>query len=212
MEIAIFTFNPFAENTYLLYDDTKECIIVDPGCMDASERATLVDFISENQLRPVRLVNTHCHIDHVLGNKYISEKYNLALTSHKGEAVVLQAQPTVSQMYGIPYEGSPDITEFLDDGDDLQFGGTTLKVLYTPGHSPASISFYHEESKQLIAGDVLFAGSIGRTDLPGGDFDTLIQSIKTQFMTLEDDVVVYPGHGNSTTIGQERRTNPFLNS
>ena len=210
MDIAIFTFNPFSENTYVLYDDSKDCVIFDPGCSNNDEQSQLVDFIETNGLKPVKLVNTHCHIDHVLGNKFVSEKYGLPLISHKGEAVVLAMQPQISTMYGIAYNPSPEITEFLDDGDILQFGNTELKVLFTPGHSPASISFYNEETKVVIGGDVLFQGSIGRTDLPGGDFDTLARSIKEKFYVLPDEVIVYSGHGESTTIGVEKRTNPFV--
>ena len=210
MEIAIFTFNPFSENTYVLYDETKDCVIIDPGCSTEEEQEQLTGFISQQSLVPVHLVNTHCHIDHVLGNKFVSDRYGLSLTSHTGEQVVLDAQPMVSQMYGISYLRSPDIKIFLDQDDVLTFGNTTLKVLFTPGHSPASISLYNHETLQLIAGDVLFDGSIGRTDLPGGDFKTLINSIKTQFLVLDDKVVVYSGHGEITTIGKERRSNPFL--
>ena len=210
MEIAIFTFNPFSENTYVLYDETKDCVIIDPGCSTEEEQEQLTGFISQQSLVPVHLVNTHCHIDHVLGNKFVSDLYGLSLTSHTGEQVVLDAQPMVSQMYGISYLRSPDIKIFLDQDDVLTFGNTTLKVLFTPGHSPASISLYNHETLQLIAGDVLFDGSIGRTDLPGGDFKTLINSIKTQFLVLDDKVVVYSGHGEITTIGKERRSNPFL--
>lgn len=210
MDIAIFTFNPFAENTYILYDETKECVIIDPGCSNKDEQQQLTDFITAHNLKPVKLVNTHCHIDHVLGNKYISQKYGLPLTSHEGEAVVLAMQPQISTMYGIPYDPSPEISVFLDDGDELQFGSTSLKVFYTPGHSPASISFYDEEGGILIGGDVLFQGSIGRTDLPGGDFDTLARSIKEKLYVLPDEVVVYSGHGPSTKIGIEKRTNPFV--
>lgn len=210
MDIAIFTFNPFAENTYVLFDETKECIIIDPGCSNLEEQNQLVDFISSNALKPVKLVNTHCHIDHVLGNKFVSEKYNLPLISHEGESVVLAMQPQVSGMYGIGYDPSPDITIFLKDGDTLNFGNTALDVLFTPGHSPASISFYNQKAGVVIGGDVLFQGSIGRTDLPGGDFDTLAKSIREKLYVLPDEVVVYCGHGPSTTIGVEKRTNPFV--
>ena len=210
MDIAIFTFNPFSENTYILYDDSKECVIIDPGCSNNGEQKQLTDFIESNSLKPVKLVNTHCHIDHVLGNKFVSEKYNLPLVSHKGEEVVLAMQPQISTMYGIAYDPSPEITQFLEDGDTLKFGNTTLKVLFTPGHSPASISFYNEENSIVIGGDVLFQGSIGRTDLPGGNFDTLAKSIRQKFYVLPDDVTVYSGHGSSTTIGEEKRTNPYV--
>ncbi len=210
MDIAIFTFNPFAENTYILYDHTKECVIIDPGCSNIEEQEQLIDFIESNSLRPVKLVNTHCHIDHVLGNKFVSEKYDLPLISHRGEVKVLAMQTQVSSMYGIAYNPSPEITKFLDDGNVLTFGRTALKVLFTPGHSPASISFYNEEAGVVIGGDVLFQGSIGRTDLPGGDFDTLAKSIKEKLYVLPDDVIVYCGHGPSTTIGVEKRSNPFV--
>ena len=210
MDIAIFTFNPFVENTYVLYDETGECVIFDPGCFDPGEQEQLTDFIESNNLKPVKLINTHCHIDHVLGNKFISEKYNLPLTSHRGEVTVLAMQPQVSTMYGIPYNPSPEITEFLEDGDQLKFGNTVLEVLFTPGHSPASISFYSEKDGVVIAGDVLFQGSIGRTDLPGGDFDTLAKSIREKLYVLPDEVSVFPGHGPKTTIGVEKRTNPFV--
>lgn len=210
MEIHFFTFNAFAENTYVLYDKTKECVIIDPGCNTAAERQQLDGFILREGLKPVVLVNTHCHIDHVLGNDHISEKYGLPLVAHKGEIPVLEACEMVSKMYGILYTPSPEISSYLDAGDELTFGDTSLQVLYTPGHSPASISFYHSPSGTLIAGDVLFQRSIGRTDLPGGDFDTLISSIRNKFFTLPDETVVYPGHGPSTTIGEEKKYNPFM--
>lgn len=210
MQLKRFTFNDFQENTYILWDDTKECIIIDPGCNSHEEEQTLVDFIDSNNLTPVRLVNTHCHIDHVLGNTFIAEKYNLDLNAHKGEIPVLQANVMVAQMYGMHYIPSPEIKHFLDESMTLDFGNTSLQILYTPGHSPASISFFHPQTKQLIAGDVLFQGSIGRTDLPGGDFDTLIKSIKTQYYPLGDDVIVYPGHGPETSIIEEKIRNPFL--
>ena len=210
MEIAVFTFNSFAENTYVLYDETKECIILDPGCNTEDERKQLIDFITSSELTPVKLVNTHCHIDHVLGNNFIHEKYNLPLISHKLEQLVLDNMGGVAHMYAIEYDPSPKIVEFLDEGDVLKFGNTTLEVLFTPGHSPGSISFFHRTSKQLIAGDVLFQRSIGRTDLPGGDHAAIINSIKTKLFPLGDDVVVYSGHGPNTTIGEERRENPFL--
>ena len=210
MDIAIFTFNAFSENTYILYDDTKECIIIDPGCNTIKEQNTLSGFISSNNLIPVKLVNTHCHIDHILGNKYVADKYNLHLISHEGEKIVLEMGRQVSIMYGISYEESPKIKEFLDESDILIFGNTKLEVLFTPGHSPASISFYCSDAGIIIAGDVLFKDSIGRTDLPGGDFDTLAESIRNKLYTLPDETVVFCGHGPSTTIGHEKNNNPFV--
>ena len=211
MNLAQFTFNPFSENTYVLYDETKECVIVDPGCSDSAEQKELVDFLESNGLNPVSLFNTHCHIDHVLGNKFISEKYNLPLASHKGEAQELAGSMIAARMYGIAYDPSPEISIFYEEGDVFKFGNTQMQVLFTPGHSSSSICLFHKESNQLIAGDVLFYGSIGRTDLPGGDHETLIRSIKEKLMIISDEVRVYPGHGPSTTIGFERENNPFIN-
>lgn len=209
--VAKFTFNPFQENTYVVYDETKECIIFDPGCYTETERNELTDFINKKELKPVRLINTHCHLDHIFGNHFIHTQYQLPLEIHQGELVVLQAVPQVSMMYGIPYpDQSPNPGRFIEVGEMIEFGNSRLKSLFTPGHSPASLSFYCEASKFVIAGDVLFQGSIGRTDLPGGNFDTLIASIKTQLMPLPEEVEVYPGHGPKTTIGYEKRSNPFL--
>jgi len=210
MEVAVFTFNEFSENTYLLYDATKACIIVDPGCNSREEQALFSDFIESNGLTPVKLINTHCHIDHVLGNRYVFEKYGLELIAHQAEIPVLKAADISSKIYQINYDPSPEISSFLEEGEFVEFGETKLEVLFTPGHSPGSISFYHKESKQLIGGDVLFQGSIGRTDLPGGDFDTLISSIKNKIFPLGDEVIVYSGHGPSTTVGNEKKLNPFL--
>lgn len=211
MNVISLTFNAFQENSYILFDDTKECIIIDPGCNSPKEEQILVRTIKEHGLTPTRLINTHCHIDHVFGNKFVAKRYNLELESHRGEIPVLEAVSQVAKMYGLGTVTSPLITKFLEEGDELKFGNTTMSVLFTPGHSPASISFYNEADKILIAGDVLFQGSIGRTDLPGGNHDLLIKNIKTKFLVLPDDVVVYSGHGPSTNIGFERAHNPFLN-
>ncbi len=211
MLVAKLTFNPFQENTYIVYDDTKECIIFDPGMYTAEERNQLADFIQQNELKPVRLINTHCHIDHVFGNNFVHKTYNLPLEIHKGELPVLEAVPQVCMMYGVPYsDPSPMPERFIKEGDIIEFGNSKLKAIFTPGHSPASLSFYNETSKQLIAGDVLFYQSIGRTDLPGGDMATLLGSIKDNIFPLGDEVTVYPGHGPKTTVGYERVNNPFL--
>lgn len=210
LQVKSFTFNDFYENTYLLFDETKECVIIDPGCNNEHEKSLLSNFITENELTPIHLLNTHCHIDHILGNKYVADTYGLTLVSHKGEIPVLEFGSQTAAMYHIPYEKSPNIEIFVDEGDVISFGNTTLDIIFTPGHSPASISFYHKESNILIAGDVLFQGSIGRTDLPGGNFEVLIRMIKSKFLTLPDETIVYPGHGEHTNIGIEKRTNPFL--
>jgi len=210
MTVQSFTFNDFQENTYIIYDDTKDCIIIDPGCGNHHEQNQLSCFIELRGLKPKHLINTHCHIDHILGNKYVSDLYQLKLTSHKKEIPVLQFGIQTALMYQINYDISPDIEIFIDEEDIIYFGQSTLKVLFTPGHSPASISLVNESEKILIAGDVLFKGSIGRTDLPGGNFETLTRVIKSKFFTLHDDTIVYSGHGEQTTIGIEKRTNPFF--
>lgn len=211
MEIAIFTFNPFQENTYVLFDETGECAIFDPGCFEGHERLELDNFITSRQLKPVRLINTHCHLDHVYGNNFCARSYGLELEIHKGELPVLEAVPRVSQMYGIPYpDPSPMPTKFIEEGDVIEFGNTQLEAIFTPGHSPASLSFFNRENNVLIAGDVLFRESIGRTDLPGGSFEVLEKSIQEKIYPLGDEVKVYPGHGPDTTVGWEKKNNPFV--
>ena len=209
-EIAIFTFNPFQENTYVLYDETKDCVIIDPGCYTAEERNRLKSFIEEKELKPVRLINTHSHIDHVLGNWWVADEYKLDLELHKDEVAGLVAAPHYGRTMGIIMQASPEPKHFIEAGDVITFGNTSLKALFTPGHSPASVSFFCESGNFVIGGDVLFKDSIGRTDLPGGNFQTLIESIKTQFYPLGDDVQVFPGHGPATTVGYEKQYNPFL--
>jgi len=212
MNIEVFVFNAFYENTYILYDETGECAIIDPGCSSYEEKQKLTQFIQEKNLNPVLLLNTHCHIDHILGNQFIHQHFKLPLGGHRGEIPVLASAVQIAHMYQLYYEPSPEISVFYEDGDTIAFGNTQLKVLFVPGHSPASIAFYHQDSASLIGGDVLFQGSIGRTDLPGGDYDTLISSIQKKLFTLPDAVRVHSGHGNPTTIGIEKTTNPFFNS
>ena len=210
-QVVQLTFNPFQENTYIVYDETGECVIFDPGCFEVHEKQELAKKIEELSLTPVRLINTHCHLDHVFGNKFVAEQYSLPLEIHEAEAPVLAAVPQICQMYGLPLpDESPEPSSFLHAGETVKFGNTILEMLFTPGHSPGSLSFYCREDKFVIAGDVLFYGSIGRTDLPGGDYDTLIQSIKTQLLPLGDDITVYSGHGPATRMGYERKNNPFL--
>ncbi len=210
-QVEKFEFNPFAENTYVVFDETSACAIFDPGCYTWEEREALQKFVEEKNLRPVRLINTHCHLDHVFGNAFVARTWNIGLEIHAGELPVLQRFPQTAQMYGIPHaEMSPMPARFIETGEVIEFGNTRLKTLFTPGHSPASISFYCAEGGFVIAGDVLFLESIGRTDLPGGDFDVLIQSIRSQLFTLPNETLVYPGHGPATTIRHEKEYNPFL--
>ena len=209
MTIQTFVFNPFQENTIVAFDETREAVVIDPGCYAAEERKDLDDFISTRKLTVKYLLNTHCHIDHVLGNDYIKEKYKVKLLIHPYDEPVLRAVKSYATNYGFPgyRETLPD--QYLKEGDTVQFGNTTLEVLFLPGHSPGHIGFYNRDQKVILSGDVLFEGSIGRTDLPGGDFNTLIDSIHRKLFTLPDDVIVYPGHGRTTTLGEEKISNPF---
>lgn len=156
MNIQVFTFNPFSENTYVLYDETRECVIVDPGCYTPTEQIRLKSYIEQEKLKPVRLILTHCHIDHVLGNAFVYRTWGLKPEHHKTEIPMLARLPEQSKMFGIPAEASPEAEKYIEPGVDVTFGKTTLKVLFTPGHSPASVCFYHEPSKECISGDILF--------------------------------------------------------
>lgn len=209
MEIKQFEFNPFQENTYVLFDDTLACVIVDPGCYDETERTELTDFIEANHLVVKALWNTHCHIDHVLGNAFVKRKYNTRLAIHPLDEPVLKAVKVYASNYGFhQYEESqPD--DYFQEGQELTFGNQVLTVLFLPGHAPGHVGFYNAQHKSVVAGDVLFYNSIGRTDLPGGNHTTLIESIHQKLFTLPDDVTIFPGHGPNTTVGFEKRTNPF---
>jgi hydroxyacylglutathione hydrolase len=210
INIQSFTFNPVQENTYVLYNNKDACCIIDPGCYFGNERRTLQEFIEEKKLIPKLLLNTHCHLDHVFGNKFIFDTYNLPLHLHIKEKPVLDHAPTSGLNWGMPFENYRGELVFLEEGDIVKLDEDELKVLFTPGHSPGSICLYCQEQGFVIGGDVLFKQSIGRTDLPGGDLQTLINSIKEKLFVLPDEVTVYPGHGQPTTIGFEKRNNPFL--
>jgi len=210
MEIQHFTFNPFQENTYLLINEKKECIIIDPGCYFEEERKQLQNYIEKEGLKVTRLLNTHCHIDHVLGNKLVVTTYGVGLEIHPLEKLLLDRSPEIGKMYNIPFDPSPEPVRFLEEGEKITFGDDELEILLTPGHSPGSVCFYSAAGKFVIGGDVLFFQSIGRTDLPGGSHQTLLNSIREKLFVLPDDVTVYPGHGQSTTIGYEKQHNPFL--
>jgi len=209
LQVKKFVFNPFMENTYVLFDETNDCIIIDPGCVEKDEEIQLTEFIQSKSLAVKQLINTHCHIDHVLGNAFVKRKFNVALSIHPIEEPMLKAVKTYASNYGFfQYQDStPD--SFLNEGDRVVLGNQKLEILFVPGHSPGHIVLYHELTKILMGGDVLFENSIGRTDLPGGDFDTLINSIHQKLFTLPDDVTVYCGHGSETSIGYEKRNNPF---
>ncbi|MDX2003061.1 MAG: MBL fold metallo-hydrolase [Chitinophagales bacterium] len=208
--IAVFAFNPFQENTYVIAADNGECLIIDCGCYHSYEQVKLRDYLKKNNLRPVRLLQTHCHIDHVFGNAFINEAYGLLPECHPLALGELAAIPSYAAMMGVKYQVSPQPQAFINEGDTLKLGNLSFKILFTPGHSPGSICFYNETEGYIIAGDVLFRGSIGRTDLPGGSMSTLTKSIQEKLYRLPDETIVYPGHGEPTTIGGEKRSNPFV--
>ncbi|RSK32335.1 MBL fold metallo-hydrolase [Hymenobacter metallilatus] len=210
MTVSGFTFNAFSENTYLLHDATGQCAIIDPGCYEPAEQRALRSFIEAQGLQVVLLLNTHCHIDHVLGNQFVLDTYQVPFLIHEADLSTLRAVPAYAPSYGFPNYTPAEPTGFLTPSEPVRFGETVLEVRFAPGHAPGHVVFYHAPSSTVLGGDVLFQGSIGRTDLPGGDYATLIASINSQLLTLPDDTVVYPGHGPATTIGQERRSNPFL--
>ncbi len=209
IHIRSFTFNPFQENSYVLHDETGEAVIIDPGCYEKAEHAEIKNFIALKDLQVRLILNTHCHIDHVLGNEYLKSQFQVPLLIHSLELPVLKAVKVYSSNYGFPLyqEALPD-GELLP-GIPVKFGKSQLDVLFVPGHSPGHVAFYEPDQKFIIGGDVLFHRSIGRTDLPGGNHRTLIESIHRQLFVLPDDVVVHPGHGPSTTLGEEKAYNPF---
>ncbi|WP_215237901.1 MBL fold metallo-hydrolase [Dyadobacter helix] len=211
LKIQTFTFNPFSENTYVLYDETKEAVIIDPGCYEQRELNELYSFIETNGLKPVKILNTHAHIDHVLGVAPVKRKYGIPFLLHKIDEPLLKAVKTYAPNYGFVLFEEPEIDTYLTEGKDVTFGKTTLKVIFVPGHAPGHVAFVNDESRMVVGGDVLFRQSIGRTDLPGGDFNTLLNSIRTKMFTLPDDYTVYAGHMQPTTIGYEKKHNPFLN-
>jgi hydroxyacylglutathione hydrolase len=210
MNLHSFSFNPFQENTYLVWDDAKHCAVIDPGCYDQWERDELDDFIKKMGLTPIKLLNTHCHVDHVLGNRHVAQRYGLKLEMHRDDLPVLQAVPSYARNFGFETGEMVTPSVFLNDGDTVEVGELKLKIIHVPGHSPGSICFYAHESAQIIVGDTIFQGSIGRTDLPGGNHAQLIGAIKSKLLVLPDSVTAHPGHGPKTSIGSERRQNPFL--
>lgn len=209
-KIHSFTFNPFQENTYVLYNEKGSAIIIDAGCSNRTENQMLANFIEENRLTPRLLLNTHSHIDHVLGNRFVFDKYGLEPRLHQDDLPVFQSCPQVAQMYGFDYDPSPDPQDYLSEKEIIELDGDKLEVLLTPGHSPGHVVFYCEEQKFVIGGDVLFRGSIGRTDLPLGNHEQLLQSIREKLFVLPAEVKVYAGHMEPTTIGFEKANNPFF--
>ncbi len=210
LQIHSFTFNPFQENTYLLINPGKQCWIVDPGMYNSDETEVITGFIRDNDLKPQAIINTHAHIDHILGVQALKERYLIPFMMHEKETPVLNGAAASAMMFGLPLSVVPQPDGFIRHDQPLLLGQEQLDVFLTPGHSPGSISFYYPADQWVIGGDVLFSGSIGRTDLPGGDYDTLINSIRTSLLPLPDDTQVFSGHGPATTIGREKQYNPFL--
>jgi glyoxylase-like metal-dependent hydrolase (beta-lactamase superfamily II) len=208
--VKAFTFSPIQENAYVLYNEKGSAFIIDPGCYFQEEREELAAFLSARRLNPSMLLNTHCHLDHVFGNKWIHEQYGLLLHIHEKEKQVLDFAPASGLMWGMPFDNYQGSINHIIPGEDIVADEDRLHVLFAPGHSPGHVCFYCRQQNFVIGGDVLFRESIGRTDLPGGNFETLIHSIKTQLFTLPDETVVHSGHGPATTIGHEKKHNPFL--
>ena len=212
MEVKIFEFNPVSEHTYVAYDQTKECVIIDAGCYFPHEQEELLSFITDHQLQVKHIINTHLHFDHVFGINLVTRQFGLGLEAHQGDEVLLDRHKEQLRMFGFPDDGQPvpQIQKYLTEEDVIRFGNQEFKIYHVPGHSLGSIVFHNEKAKCLFAGDVLFHGSVGRTDLEEGDHQLLISGIKSKLLVLPDETVVYSGHGASTTIGFEKKNNPFL--
>jgi len=210
LTLKVFTFSPIRENTYVLFNEQRQAIIIDPGCYFSAEEEMLNNYIQSESLQPTLLLNTHCHLDHVFGNRWVHQTFGLELHIHAGEKIVLEKAPISGQNWGLPFMNYDGPLHFLKEGDRIKLGNDELLVIETPGHSPASICFYCESQQILIAGDVLFRESIGRTDLPGASHELLLKSIREKLWKLPDTAAVYPGHGMPTTIGYEKINNPHL--
>ncbi len=212
MKIKIFEFNPLAVNTYVVSDETHECVIIDAACFDTTEKEALRHYIAEEELVVKHFINTHLHFDHVFGAKYIASQFQVPMQAHRDDEFLLNGLPAQLQMFGFPptEDFTPTVGKYIDEPDTVTFGNQKLQVLHVPGHSPGSIAFYSAENRCVFVGDVLFHSSIGRTDLAGGNHAQLIDSIRKKLFTLPDNTAVYPGHGTSTTVAYEKRYNPFF--
>lgn len=212
LTIKSFTFFPefFGENTYVLSDESKQCVVIDPGCYHPHEQQQLLDYIKKAGLELVMILNTHCHIDHIMGNAFLLRNFEVPLIAHRDDLYNLEGAEAFARMYSLPFDPSPQPTQFVEEGDVIEFGNTKLEVLFTPGHCKGHVSFFHREGRQVFSGDVLFRDSIGRTDLPGGSAPVLLRSIVDKLFPLGDDVEVYAGHMEPTTIGHERAHNQLV--
>ncbi len=210
MEVYKLVFSPIDVNTYIVADQSSDCAIIDCGCYDKEEFDELERFIKSKKLNPVLLLNTHCHLDHVFGNKFVLEKYNLKTNSSELDEINRNNSVQHAMLFGLSMDQPPEPGRFLTENETVKFGSAEFKVLHVPGHSPGSLSFYSEKGNCVFTGDALFAGSIGRTDLPGGNYETLIENINKKLFVLPPQTVVYPGHGSATTIEKEMTSNPFF--
>lgn len=212
MKVAIFQFSLFGINTYVVYDPAiKECVIIDPGMINREEEKAMTEFIRKNSLIVDSVINTHLHIDHAVGNSFLKKEYDTTVLANDADLPLGERMQQQAQMFGLTgsFQGI-EVTQFIKAGDRIKVGDGELEVIEVPGHSRGSVALYDREDGFVIVGDALFQGSIGRTDLPGGDYPTLISSIKNGLLTLPDNTIVYPGHGSPTTIGEEKRFNPYL--
>lgn len=212
MKVARFEFSLFGINTYVVYDpEIRKCAIIDPGMIEKREVEALDSFIERNHLEVMHLINTHMHIDHAIGDTYVSKKYGIPVEAHPADEVLGQRLDQQAEMFGLTEEAKGvAISSYLSEGDVIKIGNGELEVLHVPGHSPGHIVLYDRKDGFIIVGDVLFAGSIGRTDLPGGSMTDLLTGIRSKLLTLPDSTIVYPGHGPETTIGRERGSNLYL--
>ncbi len=210
IKVEKFVVNPLGENSFILSDETGDCIFIDPGFFYREEKREIKEYINNNNLNPVKITNTHCHFDHIMGVEFIRNEYKIPFLAHKEDAFWVDNATQQAQRFGMEVSSVSPIDDFLVEKEFVKFGNSQLEIIHVPGHAPGHVVFYSKEDKALIAGDVLFYGSIGRTDLPGGDHETLISNIKNKLFKLPDDTKVYCGHGPETTLGFEKTTNPFL--
>ena len=210
IKVEKFVVNPLGENSFIVSDETGECVFIDPGFYYQDEYQEIKDYIKANNLTPVKITNTHCHFDHIMGVEFVRKQFKIPFCAHAEDEFWVEKVVAQGEMFGFDLSPVASVDSFLVENEFVEFGNSKLQIIHVPGHSPGHVVFYCEKDKILIAGDVLFYGSIGRTDLPGGNYQTLISNIKNKLFVLPDDTIVYCGHGPKTKLGFEKRSNPFL--